>query len=269
MKKLFLAFLGLMFFSPELFAQCGALFNHSNIGPLPGPEVIFQPLYQEYKDSLEKQVERNLIKISTATIEGEYYTEEQTYAVDLPSENMKVRPAERHKTNTYTEVTISVPEGYTISKYIEFDSITNEAYFPGLQSKSIMLYTQRKQNVDGKVEYEDNEEVFFKLDYDFAFDHPEEIQEDGGYFTNAATLKIRYAPKYFTWQMTNNDYNTLKAVKVNYKGKEIKFKARVYFVLVITTPSGHHIPFVLVPNFQEIYNDFKFVRERFQTALEN
>ena len=85
--------------------------------------------------------------------------------------------------------------------------------------------------------------------------------------TKALTLKIRFSPKYFTWKRVGNNYDPTRTKDITYNGKKITLRTRVISVLTITTPKGEIMEYVLEPNFQEIYNDFKFVRDGYRASL--
>lgn len=248
MKKLFLVFVGFMLFSPTVFAQ---------LAPLPGMEALIKEYLPKYSKILQPSLEKSMVKFATKTVEGKYVTEEQT-AIDnaileLTEYGKVVLPEEeKQTTNDYKEITISVPEDYTINKYIDPDNEKEQLLF--LTERSVLL------NINDK-------ETNFKLDYAIILNNEEEITDElEGYLYNALTLKIKYAPKYFTFKRVYRDYNPLKTVQVEYKGETITLNTTVYPVLTITTPRGYDMQYILEPNFQNIYNDFEFVRKGHKEA---
>ena len=258
MKKLIIAFVGFMLFSPSLFAQW-------DIGPFPGLEALFYPLYQEQKERVEMITEIEAVNISSQTIHGNYYTEQQMAPEDLELPEADRPKSEKHVTDTYTEVSVIVPEGYSINKYMTFDYDSDQVRFPFLPSSSVLMYTTFFNSATGK--YEEFRDISFKLDYDVTLENSEDaMYMEDGYWNNALTLKIRYANKYFDFEKVYENYTPLTTEEITYNGKKITLNAHVHYVLVITTPSGYHIRYILKPNLQSIYSDFKFVRRAFNRS---
>ena len=80
------------------------------------------------------------------------------------------------------------------------------------------------------------------------------------YIDQALNMTIRYSPKYFTLKR-DDSHKPAKQVQVKYNGKEITLNVEVYPFLIITTPEGKDMVYVLEPNWenwQNLYNDFKF-----------
>lgn len=255
MRKLFIAFFGIMIISPTLFAQWIQ-------GPLPGLDALIQSYKQEYSALLQKPGAKDFIKLSSQTLQGEYYTVEQLLPGDIGAQEDMYAGKEKRVTNTYNEVTIHVPEGYQVNKLIKMDY--GEPCFFFLRDRSIELYTvNAKEN--------DSAEISFKLDYDIIFDNTDDITCFTDDFSGRAmTLKIRYSPKYFDFkEIKVNEYNYALEKEIKYKGKKIELKTHVSPVLIITTPSGHKIGYLLEPNFENIYKDFKFVREGYKYAAQD
>lgn len=250
MKKLFVAFFAFMLFSPAIFAQLNPV-----QGPLPGPDLLLEYL-KKYSKVLEPSMEKDMVKFSSETVEAEYTTEEQT-AIDnailrtIEYGRVILPEEEKQKTDSYREVTVTVPNGYTINKYIAPEETKEKLVF--LVDRSILVYINAR-------------EATFKLDYDITFENEEEVLGEEGYFYNALTFKIKYAPKYFTFRKISDKYNPAKTVQVEYKGQIIDLNTEVYPVLTITTPHGYDMQYVLEPNYQNIYNDFEFVRKGHKEA---
>ena len=251
MKKLLFAFLSFMLLSPA-FAQFAPV-----TGPFPGLDVLFREYAKKYSKLIQNKQDENGVNISTTTIKGEYYTEEQT-AIDnaileLTEYGKVILPKEEKQvTNSYNEITVMIPEGYTINKYIDPANAEEKLVF--LQERSILIYNNKK-------------ETTFKLDYDIDFENEEKVLGDEGYLYDALTLKIRYSPKYFSFKRVFSDYNPAKTVQVEYNGKPVTLNVEVFPVLTITTPKGSDMQYVLEPNFQSIYNDFEFVRKGHKQAV--
>ncbi len=239
MKKIIVSLVFTICLSPLGFAQTY---------PLPGIEVLFKEYSKEIKN-----IQKSDFHVSTQLVEGEFYTEQQ-----MPPEyvgNAK-QNLEKRKTNSYVEAIISVPEGYSINK-----NITHDGYLSFPSERSILLFATDK-------EYNDVSDISFNLDYDITFKNPSEISYDeNGYMTKALTLKIRFSPKYFTWKRINENYDPERTTDIKYNGKKVTLRTRVLPVLTITTPNGKTLEYILEPNFQEIYNDFKFVRNGYNVSI--
>ena len=239
MNKLFLLVLFYLFVAPILVAQT-----------LPGPEVLF-----EYSRLISEQVSEKRVKFDLKTVKDIYTTREQNELemaeveeAALYGQEPVFLPEETQLTDTYNEVTISIPDGYSINKYIVIDSFDQNLYFPFTNDRSILIRSNDK-------------DISFKLDYDLKLASNYDVNEiPTEYINQGLIMTIRYSPKYFTLKR-DYEHQYQKQVKVQYKGKEINLNTEVYPILLITTPKGKDMVYVLEPNFQNLYNDFKFVRE--------
>ncbi len=216
--------------------------------------------YKKYvSDIIKGEVEGGLKFTPPNIVNDKYVTcEQQAAAIDeleaasMFEEEVVFLNEETSITDSYVEIKISVPEGYKINKYImvDFTYDANEPYFyfPFVSNRSILLRSNGK-------------DVSFKLDYDVEFKDKESITDiPMEYIDQALDFTIRFSPKYFSFNKADN-YNAEKQVNVQYKGKTVTLNVETYPVLIITTPSGVNMSYVLEPNWQNIYNDFKFVRE--------
>lgn len=259
MKKLFVALFTLLLSAPTVFAQFNPI-----PGNLPGIDVLLQECYQNYSELIKSNVNeiqnKNNFQISTQTVNGEYTTIEQNDSDIYSSERdigVKNSAPETKTTDSYVEVKISVPEDYIVNKYISFNYNGKEtkAYIPFLSENSILLFANE-------------EDISFKLDYDIDLAEVPVIEEgvyipQEGYLKQALTFTIKYSPKYFTFKRVSKNYNFFKKVEFKYKGKDVILNTKIYPVLIITTPQGKDMTYVLEPNsnFENIYNDFEFVRK--------
>ena len=242
MKRLFAFILCTLFITPGLFAQT-----------FPGPELFFGD-YSEYLRLISGQVKKDGVHFSFKKINKEYPTTEQNEMemlelgeAALYGQEPIFQAEETHVTDSYNEVTIQIPEGYSINKYIVIDSPYPDLHFP-VSGRTIML------TINGK-------DASFKLDWDVKLTDADNIKEiPTEYINQALTLTLRYSPKYFSLRRDYNN-NLAREVKVKHEGEDITLNAEVYPFLIITTPKGTNMSYVLEPNFQNLYNDFKFVRE--------
>ena len=250
MKKLLVTLIFTFFLYPLVSAQF--------ISPLPGPEALFQEYLQMISKAVKNQQQEDSFSFTQKTIEGEYYTEQQLQPGYEEFKEEDLPKLEKRKTDTYEEITINVPSGYSINKEVDA-----EGYISFLSQRSSILYATNKS-------YEDESDISFKLDYDIIFKHPEEIPYTEYYSVKAGkplTLKIRYSSKYFTWKKADNNYDFSRTTEITYKEKKVTLRTHVVPVLRVTTPSGNTIKYILEPNFQNIYNDFKFVRDGYKESF--
>ncbi len=245
MKRLFTFVLLSLFVTPGVIAQ----------SQLPGPEVLFKEYLQRYSKVISKSELGKGVLVLSKTTNGKYTTKEQNEMEMSEVEEAAfygnepiLSPAETRVTDTYNEAVISIPKGYRINKYIVIESPYANLYFPFLSARSILLTNK-------------GEDISFQLDYDLELADAKDIEEvPTEYIDQALKMTIRYSPKYFTLK---RDYsqNPARQVKVKYEGKDITLNVEVYPFLIITTPDGKDMVYVLEPNWQNLYNDFKFVRE--------
>ena len=240
-----------------IFTFCLCPLGFAQYYPLPGVEALFKEYSQTYSKMLKNSIkEEHKVAFASKIVEGKYYTEQQMPPEYAEFDESAMQNLEKYQTNSYKELTISVPEGYSINK-----NITYEGDISFLPQRSILLFATDK-------EFNDVSEISFNLDYDITFKNPSEVTyKDNGRMTKALTLKIRFSPKYFTWKRVGNNYDPTRTKDITYNGKKITLRTRVISVLTITTPKGEIMEYVLEPNFQEIYNDFKFVRDGYRASL--
>ncbi len=111
------------------------------------------------------------------------------------------------------------------------------------------------------------QDVSFKLDYKIypaIKIYQNELLEKGyAYEINKKPVKIevKYDPKYFTLKKVNN-YNPNKKVSLRYRGRNITLDTVTMPLLYLEDKEGNEIVFVLEPNFQNLYKDFKFFRKK-------
>ena len=243
MKKYLAVLLAVALFSPALFAE----------------DLSFdvKEVAQEYSEIFKDFQVGNHLLVFPHTEYGEYFTEQQVAPED-PEFVPNLPGLERHRTENYKEILISVPRGYIVDKHIALDTTVNEPYLPFLSERSILMYTSDNS-------HNDKNDISFKLDYDITLSKKVSY-EANGYVTKGQpmALRIRFSSKYFTWKSVSKNYNPFIVSRVKYGRKTITLKAKVYEVLRIITPSGRVIRYVLEPNFQNIYNDFEFVRNSFK-----
>ncbi len=217
-----------------------------------------ESIYKEYISNLIKGEVKGKLKVSLNIVNDKYITSKQQSETieELEENSMFGKEAvlpnkETSVTDKYMEVKISIPKGYKINKYImmdfNYDNNDTYFYFPFRSDRTIVLRNNGK-------------DVSFKLDYDVTFKDKTIITEiPMEYIDQALNLTIRFSPKYFKFQR-NDNYNVKREVNLQYEGKTITLNVEVYPVLTITTPRGVNMSYVLEPNWQNIYNDFKFVR---------
>ncbi len=211
-----------------------------------------ESVYKEYMSNLIKGEVKGKLNFSVHVVNDKYVTSEQQAAAieELEAASMFEKEAvfpkeETSVTDSYVEVKISVPEGYKINKYImldfNYDGNDPYFYFPFVSNRSILLRNN-------------GEDISFKLDYNVEFKDKESITEmPMEYIDQALYLTIRYSPKYFRF-IRNDNYTTEKQIKVQYEGKTITLNVETYPVLVITSPDGKNMYYILEPNWQNIYN---------------
>lgn len=241
MKKYLAVLLGVLIFSPALFAEITS-FNVKDV-------------VKDYSTLIPNLVKENgivpiYVKKSSS---NQNYITKQYIPYELDEINEESETPESKITNGYEKVSITVPVGYKIQDYI-LTNTYGQLSFPN--SKSILLL------VNGK-------EVRFQLDYTIKFTDKkyQKYFEENFYdvdlekVSQPMTITIKYSPRYFTLKSYKKSYSGTKTLNITYEGKNIALNTRVYHFMEIDNKHGKPTYFVLEPNYQNIYNDFKFVRE--------
>lgn len=242
----------------KIFTVLTFIFCLSSLGfaqSLQGLNALVQEISKTVKG--ENNVKNTLHEFDI-TFTKSYLTEQY-----IPYENemdedygQKIPTPEAKETAGYKETRIFIPAGYKIMYDQMFIDGDGKISFP--TCKSIFM------NINGK-------EVRFKFDYNILHKDAEPQQiinsdgddSDGEKFTNILqpiTIGIKYSPKYFTFNKYENAYSGEQTKEINYKGKKIVLKAVTDFLIKILDNDGKATYYVLEPNLQDIYNDFKFVR---------
>lgn len=248
MKKIFITLVFTFCLCPLGFAQF--------VTNLPGPEVLsyymsqifVNPTYPEGPFFTERAVNHDYQTVE----EHRLFMSPKEYKEFYAKEPVLNKP-ETQTTNKYKNAIIRIPPNYnTFDVFVNIDKETGEA--------SLVL-------ANDLISIEsDMGDISFKLDYKIypaAKVHQKELQEQGlNYDINKRPLRleVNYDPKYFTLKKVNN-YNPNKKVSVEYEGKVITLNTVTQPLLYIEDKNGNDTEFVLEPNFQNLYKDFKFVRE--------
>ena len=249
MKKLFFTLFLFLGLSPISFAQ----FNRS----LPGPEILIQAMKEYISDP-------NLVEpvyFTERIVNGQYATKEENKLLMSPEEYMEyyqkqpiISEPETKITNRYKEAIISIPKS---AKLYDVEIGTNKE-----TGEPYLFLT--KDLISISI---DQRDIYFHLDYEVypAKRYQKEFKQrfqDQDYNFNDRPLKvkIKYDPKYFTLKKLT-DYETAKKIKFFYNGTIVELNTVTQPVLYAQDKEGNDVYFVLEPNFQNIYKDFKFVRE--------
>lgn len=224
MKKIFIT----LIFCISLYSLGFAQFITA---PLPGAEVLVRGISELLYDAGRAQ---RYSQHSVRHVFNKPYVTKQY----IPYENQmdenygfkSVTPEEK-TTMGYEEIIVNIPAGSIIEDYIFVDG-QGEILFSG--SKSILL------NVD-------NKKISFELDYNInsneeilGFDYDENRST---IISKPITVTVRYSPKYFTFDYSQNPYSE-----------------EVSEILQILDNTGKKTYYVLKPNLENIYEDFKFSR---------
>ncbi len=250
MRKLLFSFL-LLGMSIPLFAQTSPA--------LPGIEVLLQEVLKLITPEVKNQ------KVEGIDVKESYFDEDYTTKEYLVlewdggrDEDMPI--SEERTTKGYNELTLTIPAGYRIVGGLHYDVSAGGLYYNFGQMSTMI-------NEDGMIE--------FQLDYDVEFANPEYQtyfeqnvhRIDPNKVAEPIKVTIRYSPKYFTLKIQDKEsYAKSENVEVTYKGKKISFDAITYAALVVTDKKDKIVYYTLEPNFQNIYNDFKFVRKECKLA---
>ena len=243
-----------IFISLFLFSLCQLCFAQK--APLPGPELIVR----EMLDLIPKPVLEQPVLFIENIVNGQYQTTEENRLMMSAEEYMEfyakkplVPAPETKTTNKYTEAIINIPAAYLVYNVnIANDKQTNKPHL-FLTNDLISIQTQ-KGDVSFKLDYriypsiKANQHELNKYGYEYNLNN------------KPLTVVVKYDPKYFTLKKVNN-YEPNKDVTVSYKGKTITLNTVTKSFLYIEDKDGNVTEFVLEPNFQNLYKDFKFVRE--------
>lgn len=237
------------------FSLCPLGFAQYDIPPLPGVEVLAREIFKQIPQPKTQPkpyvVQKNIEETYKTTVQTKLPMTEAEY-IKLYNRRPIVRNPETKKTDNYKQATINIPYNYVV---YDLDADVNKKGVPYLRlSNNMILVT-----ING-------EDLSFKLDYEIHFakqsDEEEFLKTGCNYNFANKPLKviINYAPKYFTLKKVNN-YETNQTVPVVYKDKNIILNTVTLPVLYLEDKKGDNLEFVLEPNFQNLYNDFKFIRE--------
>ena len=249
MKKLVSALLFTLCLSPLGFAQF--------VTNLPGPEILSYWMSQ----LLVQPESMDNLYFTEKLMEGTYQTVEENRLM-MTSEEYKeiyakepiLNTPETKTTNQYKKANIRIPAGYRIYDVsVRIDKETKKPYL-FLENDLISIESN-------------GQDVSFKLDYKIypaIKIYQNELLEKGyAYEINKKPVKIevKYDPKYFTLKKVNN-YNPNKKVSLRYRGRNITLDTVTMPLLYLEDKEGNEIVFVLEPNFQNLYKDFKFFRKK-------
>lgn len=241
MKKYLAVFLVVALFGTLAFAEVSSL--------------DVKEMSKEYSISISNLFENSVsndISVKQYTSTKQYSTKQ--YIPFEMDEGYQESPTPEEKiTNGSVAASITIPPGAKIQDYILTDTYGQLRF---LNSKSIFLM------INGK-------EVRFELDYTIKFTDKkyQKYFEENFYdidlqsVSQPMTIIIRYSPRYFILKSYKNSYPKDSTSNIKYKGKNISLKTQTYHVLGVEKKNGETEYFVLKPNWQNIYNDFKFVRE--------
>ena len=243
-------------FSILVFTVVLCPFGFAQSTPLPGIEVIIKAIENRITDP--DFVEPAFF--TERVIDGEYQTVEENRLRMTPEEYREfyakepiLNAPETKTTNQYKKAIIRIPAGYTV--YDVSIGMNKETGKPYLFLANDLI----------SIEESDIGDISFKLDYKIYPLKPyqRELLEKGyDYDINSRVLKleVNYDPKYFTLKKVTN-YEPNKKVSILYQGKIVILNTFTRSLLYVQDKDGNDIEFVLEPNFQNLYKDFKFVRE--------
>ncbi|MCR5504962.1 MAG: hypothetical protein K6E94_05380 [Elusimicrobiaceae bacterium] len=261
MKKIIISLFCFMFFTPAIYAQNwhGVLSSIQSFDK--SASILFQNYINETKNLITYPFKNKEISFTERTLKGKYltYEGEPMIYIEIETDDIEViyPKRESRETDVYNVVDIYVPKGYDLHKSFELYRKDNKYKlgFANISNNSIMFF-------------KGDEDLFFKLDYEINLLNQDEMDD---YYIGRKALDednmgdmyitIKYAPKYFTFKQVDNSYEQEKTVQVNYQGETINLETRIVPIFWISSPSGESIRYVLEPDYQNIYNDFKFVRE--------
>lgn len=218
------------------------------------------------QDLVKESHEKNGITSTKKEIKNESYETRETYDFyvgdyDNPDYQVTFPNTEVKTTKGYIEETFSIPASCTIAPYITttYDPSTGKhiPYFLGQDKYIIFIHINndtRHFNLDWEVTLKDES----------LLNDPDEKTPDIRDIFNKSDKKIivRYSPNYFTLVQSHKNANKNVALQDNtYPVKNnYGLKVEVAPIFYTKTNYGEETFYYLVPNFDNIYNDFKFVR---------
>ena len=238
MKKYLAVLFTVVLFTPAVFAELPSLDMQGSINE-------YSNLITNLIKNIDNcKVKYNGIEVSDPKYFDKDYTTEQYISYENEADtdyDIKMPAPEAKTTKGYYELVINVPAGYRVIDY----------------NKSVVMIINNKE-VRLKLDYnikanDNNDDNSILIDYD-----------ENGFpvLTRPVTITLKYSPRYFKKLDTWVHYTPIdKPLNVNYNGKDIPLNTKTYAALEFGHKGGTSIYYVLEPNLQNLYNDFKFVRE--------
>lgn len=229
--------------------------------PLPGPEV----LVQEMLKLIPQPKITNTIYFFEKDVEGSFSTQEENRLFMTEDEYLKfygrkpILEAPETKTTThYKQAIINIPADCALYDVtVGINKKTGEPY--------LYLF---KDTISMEI---NNKELSFKLDYEINLTNEADKKEflklgkNFSLYNKPLKISINYDQNYFTLEQVK-DYDTEKQVNVIFNNQEITLNTITKPILYLEDKERNIIEFVLVPNFQNLYQDFTFVREGHKDA---